>query len=216
MQIFLDTANIEEIREIAPWGVLSGVTTNPSLLAKEGDVDFKQVIQEIAALVDGPISAEVTSEDPQEMIQQGKEFSTWHKNVVIKIPITPTGLEAISALSAENIKTNATLCFSTNQALLVARAGATYVSPFIGRIDDIGADGMIIIEEIAQLFSIHNLPTQIITASVRTPLHVTQAALAGADIATIPYAVIKKMIKHPLTDKGQEKFLSDWKKLQTK
>jgi transaldolase len=214
MRIFLDTANIDEIRQAAKLGVLSGVTTNPSLVAKEKRQDMKAVIQEIASIVDGPISAEVLSLEPEAMIQEAREVSSWSPNVAVKIPISASGLEAISVLSKEGIKTNLTLCFSLNQALLGARAGATYVSPFVGRLDDIGHDGMQLVSEIVKVFDRYKLPSQVIAASIRHPLHVIVAAQAGAHIATIPYTVLMQMIKHPLTDIGISRFAEDWRSIQ--
>lgn len=209
MKFFIDTANIDHIKEIASWGVLSGVTTNPSLVAKEGK-DFKGVVQEICEIVDGPISAEVISTDVENMIIEGTEISKWHKNIIIKLPTIPAGLSACKVLSNHGIKVNMTLCFSVNQALLCASAGAFIVSPFVGRLDDINQDGISLIRDIAQVFSIHNINTQILSASIRHPIHVTESAKAGAHIATIPYQIFKQMIQHPLTDKGLEKFLADW------
>ena len=209
MKFFLDSANIAHIKEIASWGILSGITTNPSLVAKEGK-DFKKVIQEICQIVDGPISAEVISSDVENMVVEGKEVSTWHKNVVVKLPTIPNGLSACKSLSNQGIKVNMTLCFSVNQALLCAASGATFVSPFVGRLDDINQDGTSLIEDIAQVFSIHKIKTEILSASIRHPMHVIDSAKAGAHIATIPYQVFKQMIQHPLTDKGLEKFLADW------
>jgi transaldolase len=214
MRIFLDTANIDEIRQAAKLGVLSGVTTNPSLVAKEKRQDMKAVIQEIASIVDGPISAEVLSLEPEAMIQEAREVSSWSPNVAVKIPISASGLEAISVLSKEGIKTNLTLCFSLNQALLGAIAGATYVSPFVGRLDDIGHDGMQLVSEIVKVFDLYELPSQVIAASIRHPLHVVVAAQAGAHIATIPYTVLVQMIKHPLTDIGISRFAEDWRSIQ--
>ena len=209
MKFFIDSANIDHIKEIASWGVLSGVTTNPSLVAKEGK-DFKEVVKQICEIVDGPISAEVISTDAESMIKEGLEISKWHKNVVIKLPTIPRGLTASKALTSHNIKVNMTLCFSVNQALLCASAGASYVSPFVGRLDDINQDGMSLIKDIAQVFSMHKIKTEILSASIRNPLHVIDSAKAGAHIATIPYQIFKQMIQHPLTDKGLEKFLADW------
>lgn len=209
MKIFIDTANVDEIREANALGILSGVTTNPSLIAREGK-KFTDVVHEIVTIVDGPISAEVISLKAEGMIEEGRELAKIHPNIVIKVPITLEGLKAVSQLSKENIKTNVTLIFSANQALLAARAGATYVSPFVGRVDDISQDGMILIEDIVQIFDIHGLVTEIIAASIRGPLHIMQAAKAGAHIATIPYDVIKKALLHPLTDAGIERFLKDW------
>lgn len=209
MKIFLDTANIEEIKEGASWGIVDGVTTNPSLIAREGR-DFKEVVKEICEIVDGPISAEVISEDSEGMIAEAKELVKIHKNIVIKIPMTVEGLKAVSVLSKENIKTNVTLIFSANQALLAAKAGASYVSPFLGRVDDIGSEGMELVRSIVEIFDIYGFDTQVIAASVRHPLHVTDAALAGSHIATIPMKVLQQMVKHPLTDKGIESFMKDW------
>lgn len=209
MKLFLDTANVEEIREAVSLGVISGVTTNPSLIAREGR-DFKGVVKEICRLVDGPISAEVVSEKAEEMVPEAEELAAWAPQIVIKVPMTWEGLKAVSRLSAKGIKTNMTLIFSANQALLAARAGATYVSPFVGRLDDVSHDGMEIIREIAQIFSLHGLATEIIAASVRHPRHVIEAALAGAHIATVPYKVLQQMVQHPLTETGIKKFLADW------
>ena len=209
MKIFIDTANVDHIREANDLGVICGVTTNPSLIAKEGK-KFEDYVKEITTIVDGPISAEVISLEHEGMIKEAKELVKIHKNIVIKIPMTLEGLKAVKALSAEGIKTNVTLIFSATQALLAARAGATYVSPFLGRIDDIGAVGMNLIEEIVDIFNIHAIETEIIAASVRNPLHVIEAARCGCHIATIPYNVIIQMAKHPLTDSGIERFLKDW------
>ena len=209
MKIFLDTANIDEIKEGASWGIVDGVTTNPSLIAREGR-DFKEVVKEICEIVDGPISAEVISEDSEGMIAEAKELVKIHKNIVIKIPMTVEGLKAVSVLSKENIKTNVTLIFSANQALLAAKAGASYVSPFLGRVDDIGSEGMELVRSIVEIFDIYGFDTQVIAASVRHPLHITDAALAGSHIATIPMKVLQQMVKHPLTDKGIESFMKDW------
>ena len=211
MKLFIDTANVDEIRAAAELGVVCGVTTNPSLIAKEGR-KFEDVIAEITAIVDGPISAEVTAEDAEGMIAEAKELSAIHKNIVIKIPITAEGLKATKALSELGIKTNVTLIFAPAQALLAARAGATYVSPFIGRLDDISSDGCECVSKIAEIFDIHGIDTEIIAASIRGPQDVTDSALAGAHIATVPYKVICQMLKHPLTDSGLEKFRSDWAK----
>lgn len=209
MKFFIDTANIEHIKEIASWGILSGVTTNPSLVAKEGK-DFKEVIKQICEIVDGPISAEVISTQVSDMIKEGEEISKWHKNVVIKLPTTPNGLSACKALTSKNIKVNMTLCFSVNQALLCASAGATFVSPFVGRLDDINQDGIALIRELVQAFTIQKIKTEVLSASIRNPLHVMESAKAGAHVATIPYQIFKQMIQHPLTDKGIERFLADW------
>ena len=213
MKLFLDTAHLEEIKEIAAWGVLNGVTTNPTLVSKEG-VDFKTRVIEICKVVDGPVSAEVTTTDPLEMIKQGKDIAKWAPNVMVKVPLTPAGLQACKALSGEGIKVNVTLCFSVNQAILAAKAGATFVSPFVGRLDDINEDGMNLIHDLVEVFRIHGLETEVLAASIRHPIHVTNAALAGADICTMPYKVFKMLVSHPLTDAGQEKFLEDWAKLK--
>lgn len=213
MKIFIDTANIDEIKSAAELGILSGVTTNPSLIAKEGR-DFRTVVTEIAQIVDGPISAEVISLDAEGMVKEALELSRIHKNIVIKIPITKEGLKAVSVLKEKNIKTNVTLIFSPAQALLAARAGASFVSPFIGRLDDIASDGKKLIETISAIFKLHNIGTEIIAASIRGPEDVIDSALAGADIATIPYGVILRMISHPLTDAGIERFLNDWKSVK--
>ncbi|WP_113671034.1 fructose-6-phosphate aldolase [Vallitalea guaymasensis] len=209
MKIFIDTANVNEIKEAEEMGVICGVTTNPSLIAKEGR-DFKEVVTEITSIVDGPISAEVISLESKGMIEEARELATIHKNIVIKIPMTVEGLKAVKILTSEGIKTNVTLIFSAAQALLAARAGATYVSPFIGRLDDIDTVGMDLVEDISEIFYIHDIKTEIIAASIRSPLHASQAALAGADIATIPHKVLLQMTKHPLTDLGIERFLKDW------
>lgn len=213
MKFFIDTANVDEIKEINNWGVIDGVTTNPSLIAKEGR-DFVEVITEITSIVDGPISAEVISLDSKNMVNEARELAKINKNIVIKIPMTEEGLKAVNILSKENIKTNVTLVFSATQALLASKAGASYVSPFLGRLDDISTDGMNLIEDICQIFSIYDIDTQIIAASVRTPMHVLQIAKNGADIATVPYKVFKQMLKHPLTDIGIEKFLKDWESVK--
>ena len=209
MRFFIDTANIEEIKEANELGVICGVTTNPSLIAKEGR-DFIEVVKEISSIVDGPISAEVISLDHKGMVEEADKLAKIHKNIVIKLPMTLEGLKATKILSQKGIKTNVTLIFSATQALLAARAGATYVSPFVGRLDDIGQDGLSLIEEIVDIFNVNSIETQIIVASVRNPIHVSQAARLGADIATVPYKVITQMSKHPLTDKGIENFLKDW------
>ncbi len=209
MKIFIDTANVDEIREAASLGVICGVTTNPSLIAKEGKV-FEEVIKEITTIVDGPISAEVVAPDAEGMVAEAKELSKIHKNIVIKIPMTLEGLKATKQLTALGIKTNVTLIFSATQALLAARAGATYVSPFVGRLDDISDSGIDLVANIAEIFAIHDIPTEIISASIRGPQDVTDSAKAGAHIATIPYKVIIQMSKHPLTDAGIAKFMADW------
>lgn len=212
MRFFIDTANVEEIKKANDMGVICGVTTNPSLIAKEGRI-FEEVIAEIASIVDGPISGEVkaTTVDAEGMIAEGREIAKIHPNMVVKIPMTPEGLKAVKVLSVEGIKTNVTLIFSANQALLAARAGATYVSPFVGRLDDINMAGAELIAEIAEIFDVHEIETEIIAASIRTTVHVTECALAGADIATVPYKVIEQMTKHPLTTQGIEKFQADYK-----
>lgn len=209
MRFFIDTANIEEIKEANELGVICGVTTNPSLIAKEGR-DFIEVVKEISTIVDGPISAEVISLGHKGMVEEADKLSKIHKNIVIKLPMTLEGLKATKILSQKGIKTNVTLIFSATQALLAARAGATYVSPFVGRLDDIGQDGLSLIEEIVDIFNVNSIETEIIVASVRNSIHVAQAARMGADIATVPYKVITQMTKHPLTDKGIENFLKDW------
>lgn len=209
MEIFIDTANIEEIKKINELGVISGVTTNPSLIAKEGK-DFKEVVKEIASIVDGPISAEPVSLTADEMVKEALELAKIHPNVVIKVPMTQEGLKACKQLSEQGIKVNVTLVFSVNQALLAALAGAYFVSPFVGRLDDISENGMNLIEDISEMFAVQNIQTRIIAASIRQPLHVSQAALAGCDIATVPYDVIIKMFNHPLTNEGIKKFEADW------
>lgn len=209
MKLFVDTANTDEIRKANDLGVICGVTTNPSLIAKEGRV-FKEVVKEITSIVDGPISAEVISLDAENMIKEALELSGIHKNIVIKIPMTAEGLKAVSVLSKKGIRTNVTLIFSPSQALLAARAGASYVSPFVGRLNDISSDGNKLIENISKIFKLHGISCEIIAASIRSPEDVVDAALAGADIATIPYGVIVRMISHPLTDAGIQRFLKDW------
>ena len=215
MKFFLDTANIEEIKEINSWGVIEGVTTNPSLIAKEGRV-FEEVIGEISKIIDGPVSAEVVSTDADGMVKEGRILSKIKENVIIKIPMTEEGLKATSILSKENIKTNVTLIFSASQAILAARAGATYVSPFLGRLDDIGVSSKALIEEISTIFRNYNIETKIIAASIRNTTHIVDSMLAGADIATVPTKVMKQMVKHPLTDSGLIKFLEDFKDVKTK
>ena len=211
MRFFIDTANVEYIKEANEMGIICGVTTNPSLIAKEGR-DFTQVIKEITEIVDGPVSGEVkaTTVKAEDMIKEGIEIASIHPNMVVKIPMTTEGLKAVKELTRRGIKTNVTLVFSVNQALLAARAGATYVSPFLGRLDDISMPGITLIEDIAQIFKLHNIETQIIAAIVRNPIHVTDCAKAGADIATVPYSVLVQMTKHPLTDQGIEKFKKDY------
>lgn len=215
MKLFIDTANVTDIRKANELGIICGVTTNPSLIAKEGLV-FEEVIKEISSIVDGPISAEVITLEASKMVEEGTTLAQIHPNIVIKIPMCEEGLKATKQLTEKGIKTNVTLIFSAQQALLAARAGATYVSPFIGRLDDIGFNGMSLIEDTAKIFEIHGISTEIIAASVRHPIHVLEAAKAGAHIATIPYSVITQMINHPLTSSGIEKFLADWEGLQSK
>ena len=211
MRFFIDTANVDDIRKANDMGVICGVTTNPSLIAKEGRV-FEEVIAEIASIVDGPISGEVkaTTTDSEGMIREGREIAKIHPNMVVKIPMTTEGLKAVKVLSAEGVKTNVTLIFTANQALLAARAGATFVSPFLGRLDDISVRGVDLINEIAQIFEVAGIETEIIAASIRNPMHITDCALAGADIATVPYKVIEQMTHHPLTDAGIKKFQEDY------
>jgi len=213
MKIFIDTANIDEIKKANEWGVIDGVTTNPTLVAKEGK-DFKSLINEILGIIDGPISVEVISTDSEGMIKEAVEMSNWSKNVVVKIPMIPEGLKAVKILNEKGVKTNVTLVFSVNQAILSAKAGATYVSPFIGRLDDIGHEGMQIVRDLVTIYKLYEFETEIIVASIRHPLHVIESAKTGADVATIPFGVIEKMFKHPLTDSGLETFLKDWKKLE--
>lgn len=209
MKLFIDSANLQEIKELNDMGVICGVTTNPSLIAKEGR-DFIQTIKEIADLVDGPISGEVLSDDAEGMVKEGREIAKIHKNMVVKIPMTAEGLKAVKVLSKEGIKTNVTLIFSAAQALLAARAGASFVSPFLGRLDDIGTVGMDLIAKIAEIFEIHAIDTEIIAASTRNPIHIIDAAAAGSHIATVPYKVVMQMINHPLTDSGIDRFKKDW------
>ncbi len=211
MRLFLDTANIEQIREGVRMGVISGVTTNPTLMAKEKDVTYRDRVVEICETVNGPVSAECTARDVDGLLVEAREIAAWHDNVVVKIPIDEMGLEATAVLSKEGIKINMTLIFSANQALLAATAGATFVSPFVGRLDDVGQDGMEVVRESVDIFDQYHLPTQVLAASLRHPRHVTEAAQLGAQIATIPYGVLKAMTKHPLTDLGIEKFLADSK-----
>lgn len=215
MKFFIDTANVKEIKEANALGLVDGVTTNPSLVAKEGR-DFKDLIKEICTIVDGPISAEAVSLDADGMIKEARELSKIHKNIVVKIPMTPEGLKAVKVVSKEGIKTNVTLVFSPSQALLAAKAGATYVSPFVGRLDDISHVGMDLIEQILIIFDNYGFETEVIVASIRTPLHVVDAALMGAHVATIPYNVMLQLSKHPLTDIGIKKFLDDWEKVPKK
>ncbi len=215
MKFFIDTANVKEIREANDLGVICGVTTNPSLIAKEGR-DFQEVVKEITGIVDGPISAEVISLQADKMVEEAIPLSKIHKNIVIKIPMCAEGLKAVKRLTEMGIKTNVTLIFSAAQALLAARAGATYVSPFLGRLDDIGTEGMNLIAEIVDIFNVQGIETEIIAASIRNPIHVTACARLGCDIATIPLNVIKQMMKHPLTDAGIERFLKDWESVPKK
>jgi transaldolase len=212
MKFFIDTANISEIKRINEWGILDGVTTNPSLIAKESGRPFEAIIEEICGIVDGPISAEVLSLEAPRMIEEGRKLAKIHKNVTVKLPLIPEGLKACKVLTAEGIKTNVTLCFSATQGLMAAKAGATFVSPFVGRLDDINQVGMELIEELVAIFQNYDLKTQVLAASIRGPRHVTEAALAGAHVATIPTKVFDQMIAHPLTEKGVEQFLADWKK----
>ncbi len=213
MLIFLDTANIDEIREAASLGVISGVTTNPSLVSKEATADYETVVKTICSIVSGSVSAEVLVEDAESMVEEARVKASWAPNVTVKIPITADGLKATSTLSKENIKINMTLCFSVNQALLAARAGATYVSPFVGRLDDIGLDGMELVADITEMYRNYELPTKVIAASIRHTQHCVTAARAGADIITVPYKVLMQMIKHPLTDIGIARFLEDWRRV---
>jgi len=212
MKFFIDTANVADIRRINEWGILDGVTTNPSLIAKESGRPFEAIIEEICGIVDGPISAEVIALDAPTMIKEGRALAAIHRNVVVKVPLTAEGLKATHAFKAEGIKTNVTLCFSATQGLMAAKAGATYVSPFIGRLDDINLVGMDLIEELVTIFTNYDLATNVLAASIRSPRHVTEAAMAGSHVATIPTKVFDQMLAHPLTDKGIEGFLADWKK----
>lgn len=215
MKLFIDTANVDEIRKANDMGIICGVTTNPSLIAKEGR-NFKEVVKEITDIVDGPISAEVISLEWNEMVKEARELVKIHKNIVIKIPMTQEGLKAVKVLSQEGIKTNVTLIFSAAQALLAAKAGASYVSPFLGRLDDVGMDGIKLIEEIVTIFKVQNIVTEIIAASIRGPIHVVKCAALGSHIATVPYKVLVQMCKHPLTDIGIERFLKDWESVSDK
>lgn len=214
MKFFIDTANLDQIREANDLGVLDGVTTNPSLVKKEGNIDFHERVQEICDIVDGDVSAEVTATDFDGMMDEAHELAALHDNVVVKVPLIRDGIKAIRALSDEGIPTNCTLCFSPMQALVAAKAGATYISPFIGRIDDISSNGMQLIEEIVQIYDNYDLDTEILAASIRHPMHVKEAALAGADVATIPFGTIQKLLEHPLTDRGLQRFLDDWNDYQ--
>ncbi len=212
MKFFIDTANLDEIKEANELGLIDGVTTNPSLVAKEGDVDFKEHLAKICAMVKGDISAEVTSLDTEGMLKEGRELAKVAPNVVIKVPLTLDGLKACRTFRAEGTKVNVTLCFSAAQALLAAKAGASYISPFIGRLDDVATDGMQLIRDIVQIYGNYGFETEVLAASIRHPMHIVDCALSGADVATIPFKVITQLVKHPLTDKGLEGFLSDWKK----
>jgi transaldolase len=212
MKIFLDTADIDEIRTVARWGVLDGVTTNPSLYAKVGGASYEAILQEICKITPGPVSAEVVAEDVEGMLKEGRAFAKLAPNIVVKVPMSEEGLEAMSRFASEGIKTNCTLIFTANQGLLAAKAGASLLSPFVGRLDDINQDGMIVIRELAEIVAIHELDTEVLAASIRNPLHMTQAALAGAHIATLPFKVLQQMVHHPLTDKGIVQFKADWAK----
>ncbi len=214
MKFFIDTANLDEIKQANEMGLIDGVTTNPSLIAREGDIDFKEHIAKICAMVNGDISAEVISLDAEGILKEGRELAKIADNVVVKCPLTLEGLKATRTFTAEGIKTNVTLCFSAAQAILAAKAGATYVSPFIGRLDDIAQDGMALISDIVQIYENYDYPTQVLAASIRHPMHIVDAALVGADVCTIPFKTLAQLVKHPLTDKGLESFLSDWKKTQ--
>lgn len=213
MKIFIDSANIADIKKANDWGIIDGVTTNPSLISHEKG-DFKALIGEILKIIDGPVSVEVISTDSEGMVREALEFCQWSKNVVIKIPMTPEGLNAVKILHGRKIKTNVTLVFSANQAILAAKAGATYMSPFIGRLDDAGHDGMQLIRDIVKIYQNYGFGTEVIVASIRHPLHVTESAIAGAHVATIPFSIIEKMFLHPLTETGLEKFLKDWQKVK--
>jgi transaldolase len=212
MKIFLDTADIDEIRIAARWGILDGVTTNPTLYAKVGGASYEAILQEICKITSGPVSAEVVAADVEGMLEEGRHFAKLAPNIVVKIPMSEEGLEAINRLAEEGIKTNCTLVFTANQGLLAAKAGASLISPFVGRLDDINQDGMIVIRELAEIFAIHDIDAEVLAASIRNPVHMTQAALAGADIATLPFKVLQQMVHHPLTDKGIVQFRDDWEK----
>ncbi len=216
MKIFIDTANLDEIKEVADMGILDGVTTNPSLVAKEGHKDFRSMLEKIVEMVDGDISAEVVSTKTDDILKEGRELSKIHKNIVVKVPLIKDGLKAVKIFSEEGIRTNVTLCFSASQAILAAKAGAYIISPFIGRLDDISMNGMDLISQIVQIYGNYNYQTKVLVASIRHPMHFVDSALIGADIATMPFKVIELLIKHPLTDIGLDKFLSDWKKLEAK
>ena len=213
MKFFIDTANLDQIRQAVEWGIVDGVTTNPTLVAREGR-DFESLIKEICSIVDGPVSAEVTALDAEGMIRQARELASWAPNIAVKIPLIPEGLKAVKVLSQEGIRCNVTLCFSPMQALLAAKAGAAFISPFVGRLDDVGHDGMLLVEQILQIYNNYGFTTEVIVASVRTVQHVLQAALMGAHIATVPFNVLEKLFNHPLTDIGLKAFLEDWEKLQ--
>jgi transaldolase len=213
LKLFIDTANLDEIREISSWGVLDGVTTNPTILSRE-KMDYRTLIEAILKLVDGPISVEAVNEKAEKIIEEAKMLSKISENIVVKIPVTPEGLAATKVLSKEGVKVNMTLVFSVNQSILAAKAGATYASPFLGRLDDIGSDGMTLLSDMVIVYQNYGFKTQIIAASIRSPQHVVDAALIGADVCTIPYKVFTQMVKHPLTDKGIERFLNDWKKVK--
>jgi transaldolase len=210
MKLFLDTADIDEIRTAARWGILAGVTTNPTLYAKVGGASYDAILQEICTLTDGPVSAEVVAEDLDGMLREGRHFAALAPNIVVKVPMSETGLEAISQFRAEGIRTNCTLIFTANQGLLAARAGASLLSPFVGRLDDINEDGLIVIRELVEIVTIHDIESEVLAASIRHPRHVTEAALAGAHVATLPFKVLQQMVRHPLTDKGIVQFRKDW------
>ena len=212
MKFFLDTANLDEIREAASFGIADGVTTNPTLIAKEGNVDFEEHIAAICKIVSGPVSAECTSEDTEGMLREGRDYAKIAPNVVIKCPLTRAGLKATRTLSSEGIKVNVTLCFSAAQAIMAAKAGASFISPFVGRLDDIGENGLLLVQDIVEIYRNYDWPTEVLAASMRHPIHVIEAARMGADIATIPFKVIDQLFNHPLTDKGQAQFLADWRK----
>ncbi|KLU67077.1 transaldolase [Desulfosporosinus acididurans] len=214
MQFFLDSANLDEIKKAWDMGVIAGLTTNPSLVAKEGK-DFHELLKTVTGIIDGPISAEVIALDYEGMLREARDLARIHPNIVVKIPMTEEGLKTVKTLSSENIKTNVTLIFSANQALLAARAGAAYVSPFLGRLDDIGENGLNLVADLCEIFQVHNIATKVIAASIRNPVHVTEAAKLGADYATVPFSVLRQLFRHPLTDAGIDKFLADWKTLKS-
>lgn len=219
MKIFLDTANVEEIEQAFSWGILDGVTTNPTLIAKEVErtgKSFRQILEEICQIVHGPVNGEVVSTDAKGMIREGLELAEIHENIVVKVPMIPEGLKAVKRLRQEGIRTNVTLVFSPSQALLAAKAGATFASPFVGRIDDKSGDGMEVVSQIVQIYQNFNLPTEVLAASLRHPMHIVEAALVGADIATMPFSVLQKLFEHPLTDSGLKQFLADWEKTKQK